>query len=124
MPNTDFIEDDSAFARKDFPDALDSTDVDWMIISWDIRHEPNKCSDCGGNYSLKARQFNELPVGATRAEAIELLRSHVRNRRQANATNQRPSSPRRKTLFLCKVVKVVNITDDNRDLLTDTEVDR
>jgi hypothetical protein len=112
------------FEDKNFPDAQDSTDVDWMIVSWDIKHEPNKCSDCGGNYSLVARQFNELPVGATRDEAIALLRKHVRNRRQANSNNQRSTSPRRKTLFLCKVVKVVNITDDNRDLLTDIEVDR
>lgn len=109
------------FEDKNFPDAVDSADVGWMCVEWRIRREDNRCSDCGPNYSLNSNQFEEMPLATTRAEAIENFRKFKRNRRQHIGT--RDASPRRVTLFLLKVVKVANITDDDRNLLTDTEID-
>jgi hypothetical protein len=115
------IDPNSDWALENFPDAVDSKDVGWMIIEWVIKYEPNKCKDCGGNYSLEPSQFNELPLAATRAEAVAMFRLHKRNRRQNIGTHEK--SPRRTSLFLTKVVKVADITNDKRELLTDTEID-
>jgi hypothetical protein len=110
------------FEDKNFPDAVDSADVQWMMVEWKIRQDNNKCSDCGGNYSLNPNQFNDMPVGTTKAQALTQFRKHIRNRRDHN--NQNPDSPRRTSLFLCRVIRVAQVTDDDRTLLVDTEIDR
>jgi hypothetical protein len=121
------IDPNSDWALRNFPDAVVAAGVEWMIIEWVIKYEGNKCKDCGGNYSLEPSQFNELSRlpnetdQELRTRAIEMFRFHKRNRRQNIARG--PRSPRRTSLFLCKVVKVANVTDDDRTLLSDTEVD-
>jgi len=122
------IDPNSDWALKNFPDAVVAADVEWMIMEWVIKYEGNKCKDCGGNYSLHPEQFNDVVrlQGETdqelRTRAIELFRGHKRNRRQN--INRHPRANRRTSLFLCKVVKTANITDDDRTLLTDTEINK
>jgi len=121
MVDKDFIDPNSEWALKHFPDAVDPATVGWMVVEWAIMYEPNKCKDCGGNYSLFPDQFNDIPISKTRAEAVEIFRRHKRNRRQNIPKGAKDN--RRTTLFLLKVVKYANITDDDRNLLADDEVD-
>jgi len=51
------------FEDRDFPDAVDSSTVGWMIVDWRIFKDNNRCEKCGGNYSLRSNQFDDLPVG-------------------------------------------------------------
>jgi hypothetical protein len=111
----------TAFEQGNFPDAVDSSNVGWMLVDWKIMHEPNRCATCGPNYSLKSHQFEDMPIGTTREEAIALFRKYKRNRRENIPTREHDA--KRNSLFLVKVIKVANITDDSRGLLLDEEID-
>ena len=111
------IDPNSDWAQKNFPDAVDSADVGYMVIEWTIKYEPNKCKDCGGNYSLEPNQFDEFPISMGEGQATAKFRHYINNRR--NNVGQGDTDNRRTSLFLCKVVKVADITDDDRNLKPD-----
>jgi hypothetical protein len=115
--------DDKDFGSSKNPkaNAVPSNDVGWMLVEWTIRRDDKKCKDCGGNYTLHPDQFEDLPVGVTLKQATKILRKYVKNRREN--VSDRPDDPVRDTIFLVKVVKVANITDDRRNLLPDVEID-
>jgi len=105
------------FEDRDFPDAVDSSTVGWMMVEWRIMKDDNKCKDCGGNYCLNPNQFEDLPIGTSKKSAISQLKKFIQNRR--NHVSADPNAPVRTSLFLLKVVKVADITDDHNNLLDD-----
>jgi len=112
----------SDFDNRNFPDAVDSDDVEYMMVEWRIMKEYNKCVDCGGDYSLNSNQFEDMPIGTNLGQAVSSFRNFVNNRRQHTTPND-PDAPVRTTLFLLKVIKVSDITDDNRNLIAPNERD-
>jgi len=102
------------FHNRNFPEAVDSDDVLWFITEWRIQLEPNKCVDCGGDYSIYPNQFEDLPPGTTKKQALARLKEFETNRRENVSTH--PDAPVRQTLFLSRIVKKVDITDDNNNL--------
>jgi hypothetical protein len=107
----------SDWIQKNFPDAVDSADVGWMIVEWKIKYEPNKCKNCGGNYALVPNQFDEYPLSMQQGQANAKFRQSINNRRSHPGNKE--TDPRRRTLFLCKVIRVADITDDDRNLKPD-----
>ena len=106
------------FEERDFPDAVDSSSVGWMMVEWRIMKDDNICKDCGhGNYSLNPNQFEDLPIGTTPGQAVAMLKKYIKNRREHVSTDLK--APVRTSLFLLKVVKVADITDDHNNLLDD-----
>jgi hypothetical protein len=90
---------------NDFTDADDPLDVGWMISYWRIVPCDTGCKD---GYSLQSRQFDHLPLTATRAEAIAEWRRYLRQKRR---TGQH-ASIKGLTVFLTKVVKVGVVSDE------------
>jgi len=110
----------SDFDNRNFPDAVDSDDVGWMIVEWRIERDRKRCEDCGGDYSLYSSQFEDLPKGTTAEQARRMLRRYVKNRREHISTSC--DGPIRTSLFLLRVDRVANITDDENNLFDDVEV--
>jgi len=90
---------------NDFADADDPLDVGWMISYWRVIPCSSGCKD---GYSLQSRQFDHLPLSATRADAIALWRTYVRQKRRSGQS----SALKGLTIFLSKIVKVGVISDD------------
>lgn len=92
---------------NNFPDADDPDDVEWMIISWKIVEMP-PCDHCErGDYKLEARQFDHLPPGTTRPQALAILEAY----KQAHKTSG--FNPKRKNhlIFLTKVETYERVSD-------------
>lgn len=90
---------------NDFTLADDPLDVGWMISYWRI----TKCdTGCQDGYRTESRQFDHLGVSATRADAIELWRKYVKQKRRTGQS----ASLKGLTIFLTKVVKVGVISDE------------
>jgi hypothetical protein len=89
-----------------FPDADDPNDVQWIIMYWRTVKCTSGCTK--QDYRLESRQFDHLPKGTTLAQARVLLKHYTDQRRasgdQVNRKNQ--------SLFLCKVMNVHHIHDN------------
>jgi hypothetical protein len=106
------------FEDKDFPDAVDSADVRYMMVEWRIMRDDNRCKDCGGNYSLNSNQFEDMPLQTSAGKAMSDFRKYVDNRR--DNVDADPNSPVvRTSLFLLQVTHFADITDDNNVKLQD-----
>jgi hypothetical protein len=106
------------FEDRDFPDAVDSSDVRYMMVEWRIQREDNKCKDCGGNYSLYPNQFEHLPLNTSAGKALADFKKFVKNRRD-NVSTDPNASIVRTSLFLLEVTHVADISDDNNVKLQD-----
>jgi hypothetical protein len=95
---------------NNFPDADDSNDVGWMVISW--KTVPCRVG-CKGNYALHSRQFDHLGIVATKKEADTLFKKYV----DMHITNGKNANRKNFTLFLTKVVDHVNISNNKGDMI-------
>jgi hypothetical protein len=117
------IDPNRQWARKDFGEAVVASGVGWMVVQWQIQYEPSICrnrEDCH-DYSMVPDQFNDMPKDMPYEDVKAIFDAHVANRVEHNAKVHRDTDPVRMTLFLLKVERCVNITDDNGDLLVPIE---
>jgi hypothetical protein len=111
------IDPKKQWAKKKFDDAVVASGVGWMVVQWHIEHESSRrCQECH-DYSMVPNQFNDMPKDMPYEEVKKIFDAHVANRIEHNAKVSRDSDPVRITLFLLKVDRCVNITDDQGDLL-------
>jgi hypothetical protein len=107
------------WANKQFDDAVVAAGVGWMVVQWDLQYEPSvrvNCKACH-DYTMFPNQFNDMPKDMPYEEVKAIFDMHVANRIEHNAKVHRDTDPVRITLFLLKVERCVNITDDNGKLL-------
>lgn len=93
--------------NNNFPDADDPDDVEWMLVSWKIVPKDH-CEHCTrGDYGLRATQFDHLPPGTTRPQALAKL-DEYKQKYRTNGFN-----PKRKNhvVFLCRVEAYERISD-------------
>ncbi len=86
-------------------DADDPVNVGWMISYWRITPCASGCKD---GYKLESRQFDHLPISASKAEAIEKWEEYVIQKRRTGET----SDLKGLTIFLTQVIKVGIVSDN------------
>ena len=109
--------------KKNFTEAVVASGVGWLVIQWEIKYEPStsrSCAECH-DYTMFPNQFNDMPKDMPYEEVLKIFNAHVENRKEHNAKSHSETDPVRISLFLCKVDRVVNITDDNGDLINPVE---
>ena len=95
-----------------FPDSDDPNDVSYMIMYW--RKVPCPTGRCKGrDYMLESRQFDHLPTGISLGQARQLFNEYAADKR---GTGKQPSI-KGLTLFLCEVVNVEQISNDEGDII-------
>jgi hypothetical protein len=93
---------------NNFPDADDPDDVEYLIVYW--RTVPCPTGKCKGqDYQLRSRQFDHLPKGTTLGQAQAKFNEYVKSRRNSGDQSRRKNH----SLFLCQVVSVKHIHDEN-----------
>jgi hypothetical protein len=117
------IDPTKEWARKDFGDAVVAAGVGWMVVQWQIDYEPSTSRNCKGchDYTMFPNQFNDMPKDMPYGQVKKIFDMHVANRIEHNATVHKDTDPVRISLFLLKVDRVVNITNDHGDLINPVE---
>ena len=97
-----------SWADNNFPDADDPDTVEWMLVSWKI--VPKKeCLHCErDDYGYEAYQFDHLPRGTNRAQAIAKLQEYI-DMHKAGGNNSRRKGH---VIFLTKVETFERVSDN------------
>jgi len=92
---------------NNFPDAIDPDDVSYMLVSWKIVQKP-ECDHCiRGNYGYETQQFDHLPPGTTRPQAIAKLEEY----QQMHKTRGHNPTRKNHIIFLVKVEAFERVSD-------------
>jgi hypothetical protein len=116
------IDPNGQWANKQFDEAVIASGVGWMVVQWEIRHEPDRTCEGCHDYTMSPNQFNDMPKTMPYGQVKKIFLDHVANRQEHNAIHHRDRDPVQISLFLLKVDMVVNITDEQGALIDPVEV--